>query len=91
MKTFNTHHSYFVVGAYFDVNTFEIDDHILFIPSKIVKNLGTVVNARDEKRYRITTNLLKPGKSKWADYIITKQGLVESILGKFNEMGKYLK
>jgi len=48
MKTFNTHHSYFVVGAYFDVNTFEIDDHILFILSKIVKNLGKVVNARHE-------------------------------------------
>ncbi|MBC8490292.1 MAG: hypothetical protein H8D45_30115 [Bacteroidetes bacterium] len=91
LKTFNPHHSYFVVGAYFNPNLFEIDDHILFIPSKTVKKLGTVINARGEERYRITTNILKPEKSKWAEYVITKQGLVEAILNKFDEMEKYLK
>lgn len=91
MKTFNSHHSYYVVGAYFNPSSFEIDNHILFVPSKIVKKLGTVINARGEERYRITTNILKPSKSKWAKYIRTKQGLVEAILEKFSEMGKYLK
>jgi len=91
MKTFNPHHSYFVVGAYFNPISFEIDDHILFVPSKVVKKVGTIINARGEERYRITTNILKPSKSKWAEYIISKQGLVESILDKFDEMEKYLK
>ena len=91
MKTFNPHHSYFVVGAYFNPISFEIDDHILFVPSKVVKKVGTIINARGEERYRITTNILKPEKSKWAEYVITKQGLVEAILNKFDEMEKYLK
>lgn len=91
LKTFNPHHSYFVVGAYFNPSSFEIDEHILFIPSITVKKLGTLINARGEERYRITTNILKPGKSKWAEYIITKQGLVEAILEKFSEVEKYLK
>ena len=91
MKTFNPHHSYFVVGAYFNPISFEIDDHILFVPSKVVKKVGTIINARGEERYRITTNILKPSKSKWAEYIISKQGLVEAILDKFDEMEKYLK
>lgn len=91
MKTFNPHHSYFIVGAYFNPISFEIDDHILFAPSKVVKKVGTIINARGEERFRITTNILKPSKSKWAEYIITKQGLVEAILDKFDEMEKYLK
>ena len=91
MKTFNPHHSYFVVGAYFNPISFEINDHILFVPSKVVKKVGTIINARGEERYRITTNILKPSKSKWAEYIISKQGLVEAILDKFDEMEKYLK
>ena len=91
MKTFNPHHSYFVVGAYFNPISFEIDDHILFVPSKVVKKVGTIINARGEERYRITTNILKPSKSKWAEYIISKQGLVEAILDKFDEMERYLK
>ena len=91
LKTFNPHHSYFVVGAYFNPATFEIDDHLLFIPSKAVKQKGSLVNARGEERYRVTTNLLNPAKSKWAEYVISKQGLVDAILNKFGEMEKYLK
>jgi hypothetical protein len=91
MKTFNSHHTYFIVGAYFNSSTFEIDDNLLFIPSEDVKNNGTVVNSKGDKRYRITTNILNPKKSKWAKYIITKQELVQAVLDKFDEMEKYLK
>jgi len=91
LKTFNPHHSYYVVGAYFNPATFEIDDHVLFVPSEKVKQKGTKINARGEERYRITTNLLNPKKSKWAEYVINKQGLVDAIREKFNEMEKYIK
>ena len=91
LKTFNSHHTYFVVGAYFNPATFEIDDHLLFLPSEVVKQNGTAINAPSEKRYRIMTNLLRPAKSKWAKYIITIQELVNSILEKFVEMEKYLR
>jgi hypothetical protein len=91
LKTFNPHHSYYVVGAYFNPATFEIDDNVLFVPSEKVKEIGTKINARGEERYRITTNILNPKKSKWAKYVINKQGLVDAIREKFNEMEKYIK
>ncbi|MBC8193614.1 MAG: hypothetical protein H8E18_14605 [FCB group bacterium] len=91
LKTFNPHHSYFVVGAYFDPATFEIDDHVLFVPSEEVMRKGIKINARGEERYRITTNMLNPNKSKWADYVISKQGLVDAIREKFVEIEKYIR
>lgn len=91
MKTFNAHHTYFIVGAYFNSSTFEIDDNLLFIPSEDVIKKGTVINSRGDQRYRITTNILNPKNSKWAKYIISKQELVEAILNKFDEMERYLK
>lgn len=91
MKTFNPHHAYYVVGAYFNPEKLEIDDHILFIPTKDLEKSATVVNARNEKRYRVTTKLSPDSHSRWRSYIIKKTELAERLIEKFSEMSDYLK
>ncbi len=91
LKTFKPHHSYYVVGAYFNPASLDIHDRILFVPSKIVAQQGGLVNKGKDERRRVVTNILNPQKDKWVPYTMTKQDFVIAILDKFNEMGKYLK
>lgn len=91
MKTFNPHHSYYAIGAYFNPEKMEIDDHILFIPTKELEKKANIVNARNEKRYRVTTRLTPDSRGKWKDYIIKKTELAEKLIEKFSEMSTYLK
>jgi hypothetical protein len=91
LKTFKPHHSYYVVGAYFNPATLDIHDRILFAPSKIVAQRGNLVNKGKDERRRVVTNILNPKKDKWVAYTMTKQDFVIAILDKFDEMGKYLK
>lgn len=88
-KTFNPHHSYFVVGAYFNPETLEINDHLLFVPSVEIPDNAVEVNKG--RRYRVTTHLNPESKSKWSPYIIDKTNLAEMLLEKFEEMGRYIK
>jgi hypothetical protein len=90
LKTFKPHHSYYVVGAYFNPATLDIHDRILFAPSKIVAQQGGLVNKGKDERRRVVTNILNPQKDKWVPYTMTKQDFVIAILEKFDEMGKYL-
>ena len=91
MKTFKPHHTYFVIGAYFDPGTLELHDKLLFIPTPIVEKEGTKIRVKDETRCRITTLLSDKTRSKWAPYIVNKSDIANKILDKFEEMGTYLK
>lgn len=91
LKSFNPHHSYYVVIAYFNPNTLEIDEHILLIPTEDIKENAVIVNTKYGQRYRVTTHLNPESKSKWAKYIIKKSELADKLLEKFEEMTKYLK
>lgn len=91
LKTFNPHHSYFVVIAYFNPSTLEIFDYILLIPTEKVKDNALIVNAKYGQRYRVTTLLNPESKSKWAKYLIKKSELSNKLLDKFEEMARYIK
>lgn len=91
LKTFKPHHSYYVVIAYFNPSTLEINDYILLIPTEEVRENAVIVNAKYGQRYRVTTQLNPESKSKWAKYIIRKSELADKLLGKFEEMTRYIK
>ena len=91
LKSFNPHHSYYVVIAYFNPNTLELDEHILFIPTEDIKEKAVIVNTKYGQRYRVTIHLNPESKSKWAKYIIKKSELADKLIEKFEEMTKYLK
>jgi len=91
LKTFNPHHSYYVVIAYFNPSTLEINDYILLIPTEELRANAVIVNTKYGQRYRVTTQLNPDSKSKWAKYIIRKTELADKLLGKFEEMARYIK
>jgi hypothetical protein len=91
LKTFNSHHTYYVVCAFFNTQTLEIDDDILFIPTEKLEVLGNIINARKDKRYRIAARLAEQSKGKWAPYLIKKADLASRLLEKFEEIEKYYK
>jgi len=47
-RTFTAHHSYFVVGAYFNPQKVEIDENVLLVPSLEVEKGPVVKSARGE-------------------------------------------
>ncbi len=91
LKTFNPHHSYYVVIAYFNPSTLEIDDYILLIPTEEVRGNAVIVNAKYGQRYRVTTRLNPESKSKWAGFLVKKSELANKLLEKFEEMARYIK
>jgi hypothetical protein len=91
-KNFKPHHTFFVVGAYFDPKEMELSDSILLIPTEVLLKLATrVTMKKGDIRYRIATQLSEKTKSKWRPYIYRKKEIAEIILDKFAEMEKYLK
>jgi len=91
LKTFNPHHSYYVVIAYFNPTTLEIDDHILFIPTEKIRGNAVIVNTKYGQRYRVTTRLDPESKSKWARFLFKKSELADKLIEKFEEMSRYIK
>jgi len=89
-KTFTPHHSYYVLGAYFNPQKMEIDEHLLLVPSEEVAK-APVVRANQGERYRISNHLSSDSKGKWAKYLIKKIDLASRLIEKFEEMGKYIK
>ena len=73
-----------------DPRTLELHDRVLLIPTEIVEREGTKIKAKSETRCRITTLLSEKTRSRWAPYIISKKDIANKILGKFDEMGRYL-
>ena len=89
-KTFTPHHSYFVVGAYFNPRRLEIDENILLVPSDDVAK-APVVHTKQGERYNVTTSIVDSSRSRWAKYLIKKSELADKLIGKFEEIGKYIK
>lgn len=91
IKTFRPHHTYFVVGAYFDPATLELHDSLVLVPSNVVASQGQVVKAKGGERYRIITRLSDKGHGKWAEFVCKKQDLASRLLEKFEEIERYLR
>jgi len=91
LKTFNPHHTYYVVVAYFDPLKLEVSENILLIPTEKVVELANIVNARGDKRHRIVARLNERSKGKWAPYLCRKNLLATKLLEKFEEIERYVK
>jgi hypothetical protein len=91
LKTFTPHANYFVIGAYFNPKTLEINQKLILIPSEeLVKN-AIIVKSKVGEWYRVVTSLNSTNDSKWSKYIIDKGDLASILLDKFDEMDKYVK
>jgi hypothetical protein len=90
-KSITPHHSFYVVGAYFDPQKMELYDYILLVPTETLEGNAVVVKPKQGDRFRVTTHLNPKSKSKWAPFIIHKSELANKLLEKFEEMSKYIK
>lgn len=89
-KTFAPHHSYFVIGAYFNPQKLEIDDCLLLIPSEEIAKAPIARSSIGEK-YRIANSLSTNSQGKWAPFLIRKTELANKLLEKFEEMARYIR
>lgn len=90
-NTFAVHNSFYIVGAAFNPATLEMEDRILFIPSKDYEAHSTVISVNGKNKRRFAVSLKDGTKAKGAKYFIKKSELVEKLMEKFEEMGKYYK
>jgi len=90
-STFSIHNSFYIVGAAFNPSTLELEDRLLFIPSKDYEAYSAIVSVKGKNKRRFTVSLKEGTKSKGAKYFIKKSELVEKLVEKFEEMGKYYK
>jgi len=91
VKTFNPHQNYYVVGAYYNRKTLEIDDNILLIPSEKIAENAVRVKSGNGEQYRVVTSLKNESKGKWTKYLIKKADLSDELLKQFLEIEKYYK
>jgi len=88
-KTFNSHHSFYILAASFNPENMEIDDNLLLVPSHDLERAGT--SPQDGSKLRITSSLKDGTKNKWAKFMIRKQELADKLLEKFEEIDRYVK
>lgn len=90
-NTFSVHNSFYIVGAAFNPATLEMEDRILFIPSKEYEANSTIISVNGKNKRRFTVSLKHDTVAKGAKYFIKKSELVDKLMEKFEEMGKYYK
>ncbi|OGN00684.1 MAG: hypothetical protein A3B91_05030 [Candidatus Yanofskybacteria bacterium RIFCSPHIGHO2_02_FULL_41_29] len=91
-KSFEAHHTFYVVGAYFDPQKMDLHEYLVFIPSTTFKKSAVIVNRGKVNEKYVLTSPLSPGYSgKYSDFIIKKENLVNEIFDKFREIEQYLK
>jgi len=90
-NTFSVHNSFYIVGAAFNPATLEMEDRILFIPSKDYEANSTNISVSGKNKKRFTVSLKHDTIAKGAKYFIKKSELVDRLMEKFEEMGKYYK
>lgn len=90
-KTFNSHHSYYIVCAYFDLNSMELFNNLLMIPSYDIEKKAISLNPNNRPVYRVVSSLDSESKGKWSKYLVNKTKLVNKLIEKFEEMFKYIK
>lgn len=81
-NTFKVHHSYYIVGLSFNPTKMEMNEEILFLPSKDVPKLASRLTSGD---YRITISMAK-GKTtgKYKKYFVTKEQLVNKLIERID-------
>lgn len=90
-KSLKPHHTYFLVGVYFNPKTLEVHDNILFVPTEDIPKISTKVNANGETRHRLVVSLQPNSKQKLTKYLVKKTDFVNKLLEKFAEIEKYYK
>lgn len=81
-NTFKPHHSYYVIGLSFNQEKMEMDENILFIPSKEIPELASQLS---DGSWRVTVSI-KNGKTtgKYKKYFVTKEELVNKLLERID-------
>jgi len=91
-KDFNPHHTFYIIGAYFDPQKMDLHDYLVFMPSENFQKEASVINrGKDNAKYVLTAPLSPDYSGRYAKYIIKKENLVNKIFEKFKEIEKYLK
>lgn len=90
-KTFNAHHSYYIICAFFDLNSMELFNNLLMVPSDDVEKKAIFLNPNNRPVYRIVASLDSKSKGKWAQYFVAKTELANRLIEKFEEIAKYIK
>jgi len=90
-STFAVHNNFYIVGAAFNPSTLELEDRLLLIPSKDYEANSTLVSVNGKNKRRFNVSLKEGTKAKGAKYFIKKSELVEKLMEKFEEMGRYYK
>lgn len=90
-KTFNVHHSYYVICAYFNLTKMELFNNVLLIPSSIIAEEAILLKNSKRPSYQIVASLAEGSKGKWSQYFINKSDLSNRLIEKFEEMAKYIK
>lgn len=91
-KNLRSHHTYYLIGAYFDPKQLALYDLLVFIPTKKIKKEATVIKTRDRGvSYRFTVPLDLDSTSRFTKYLIRKTDLVNKLLEKFNHLEEVLK
>lgn len=89
---FNAHHSFFLVGAYFDPKKIDIFDYLVCIPTEEFAKKANIVRDGTKDALRVLNcRLISDSRGKFADYIVKKENLVNKIFEKFQEMEKYIR
>lgn len=81
-NTFKSHHSYYVIGLSFNQEKMEMDENILFIPSKEIPELASQLS---DGSWRVTVSLTN-GKTtgKYKKYFVSKEELVNRLLERID-------
>jgi hypothetical protein len=91
-NNFKPHHSFFVVGAYFDPKRIDIFDYLVFIPTEeFVKRAVLVREGQKEAMYALRCRLSDEGTGRFTEFIVKKENLVNKIFEKFQEIEKYIR
>ncbi len=90
-NTFSVHHTFYIVGAAFNPATLELEDKLLFVPSKEYAENSNIIATNGRKFRRMAVSLKENTKAHGAKYFVRKSELVEKLMEKFEEMEKYIK
>jgi hypothetical protein len=91
-KTFTPHQNFYVVGAFFNPKTLEIDDNMFLIPSQDLVDLAITVNSKKNGEwYRVVASLTDNYKGKWDKYLIKKTDLSSHLIKHFQETERFYK
>ncbi|WP_108808928.1 hypothetical protein [Aquimarina spinulae] len=88
-STFKEHHSYYIVGLSFNPHKMEMDEQILFLPSKDAVKLASRLSNGD---YRITISMAN-GKTtgKYKKYFISKEEFINRLIERIDQVNEIIK